>query len=370
MNYVRNYYKNLCEKYEYQIHNLQKHIQEVTQPYINVHYFDSPDTVPPTATDRPKYDEAREEIDELLEILKYPGWGWGPNTWPKPDYTPGNGTNPDPSKYFPKGLGEGNPPKREDFPPGPMGDALYKEVLKLYNEAMKRLNADRAKQAYYNSAQQRKLKEAKNAWDRYYEKLWRIEEDKKRGRTPPQPPKEPKAPKPPGYQIPEQYRIGQGGIAENWQIKKCKCKKLNEVASPFQVDSPLSSGGAADDPNTKNISSAEQISAEEESPLAYYEPYYMDVLNWWRSQPNWRDDPLWERTWEWMAINWHRNRIENPGGVPPYYTHKDIEWLRDVLAWWFTSTVCTGNDGCQKGVTYPEDWPVQPPWSPPGQPPN
>lgn len=213
MNYLTEYYKNLCEKYEYQIQNLQKHLLEVANPYINVHYFDSPDTAPPTSSDKPYSDGTRDEIDELLEILKYPGWGWGPNTWPKPDYTPGDGTNPDPSKYFPKGLSEGNPPKREDFPPGPMGDELYKQVLKLYNEAMKLLNTHRSRQNLHNRVQKIRLRGDKEAWDRYYEKLWMIEQDKKRGRTPPKAPKEPKDPKPPGYKIPEKYRTTEHGTA-------------------------------------------------------------------------------------------------------------------------------------------------------------
>jgi hypothetical protein len=146
-----------------------------------------------------------------------------------------------------------------------------------------------------------------------------------------------------------------------YQIQNLQ-KHLQEVASPFQVDSPLSSGGPSDDPNTKHISSAEQISAEEESPLAYYEPYYMDVLNWWRSHPDWRNDPTLERDWIWMAQNWYRPDVGNPGGLTG---RKYMEAIRDILGWWFTSSICSAGN-CSKGVPYPPDWPVQPPWSPPG----
>jgi hypothetical protein len=127
---------------------------------------------------------------------------------------------------------------------------------------------------------------------------------------------------------------------------------LNEVESPFQIDSPLSSGGPSDDPNTRHLSSAEQISSEEEPVLAYYEPYYMDLLNQWRAQG--LNDPIWERIWMWMAMNWHRDRIENPGGiVPPYYTHRDMVYIRDVLAQMWTANP---NDN----RVLPPDWPRVP----------
>ena len=143
-------------------------------------------------------------------------------------------------------------------------------------------------------------------------------------------------------------------------------KFLKESESPFSIESPLSSGGASDDPNTRHISSAEQVDSSENAVFQYTEPYYLDVLAWWMTSENWRyDDPVTEllvRDWQWMARNWNRVPFVDEGGN--LWTGKRMEYVRDVLAYIFTTVLC-GPNGCSKGVNYPDDWPVQPPWSPP-----
>lgn len=85
---------------------------------------------------------------------------------------------------------------------------------------------------------------------------------------------------------------------------------LNEVESPFQVDSPLSAGGPGEDPNTRNIASVETASDSVRLQLPPFNPNNKVWRQSWQG-PNNPNNPPWN---SWASFlnglyqNWNNNQ--------------------------------------------------------------
>jgi len=117
---------------------------------------------------------------------------------------------------------------------------------------------------------------------------------------------------------------------------------LNEVTSPFSIESPLSSGGASDDPNTRHIQVGEPLSNSwydnEEAITQWMNSNYAEALQWWiTNYPNIfgektnQDIQLWITLWNMVTMYWnHPGPFYLFAGNEPQY-HRDLVALRNGL---------------------------------------
>lgn len=86
---------------------------------------------------------------------------------------------------------------------------------------------------------------------------------------------------------------------------------LNEVESPFQVDSPLASGGLGDDPNTRNIASVQAAGDSVRLQLPAFDPYNKVWRQSWQGPggPNNPPNNNWASFLNALYQNWNNNNF-------------------------------------------------------------